>query len=198
MFVIMGAEYKWLVNDFGPQHGVVADRCGRCVFDRSPTHDDVHRIRLRGTLSGDRADPQVGIVKPDDVGGGDIRSADPLARRVPWQPRRSATARDACGDSGTAVSAGSITNPAGEALSADVVPDRALPQLFATRNVHIHATLGAAVRERIHAFNLLHRQQAAQCERNRCIARRTAYHASLAGNRPDSASCVDAGRRPGS
>ena len=27
-------------------------------------------------------------------------------------------------------------------------------------------TLGAAVRERIHAFNLLHRQQAAQCERN--------------------------------
>jgi hypothetical protein len=28
------------------------------------------------------------------------------------------------------------------------------------------ATLGAALRERIHAFNLLHRQQAAQCERN--------------------------------
>jgi hypothetical protein len=65
------------------------------------------------------------------------------------------------------VSAGSITDPTGEALSADVVRDRAFPQFSAGRNVHRStASLGAAVRERIHAFNLLHRQQAAQRERN--------------------------------
>ena len=68
----------------------------------------------RGIPSRDRADPQRGHVGPDDVVVSDIRSAAPLARRVPRQSRRAATAHDACRDSRTAVSAGSNAHSTGE------------------------------------------------------------------------------------
>ena len=167
-FVIAGAEYGRRVDDLGRGRGLVFGRCGRCVFDGSPTHRDVCRIGLWGIPSRDRADPQRGHVQPDDVVGGDIRSADPLARRVPRQPRRAATAHDACRDSGTAMPAGSITDSTGtvcrcaahrgtgvqrwrrvtkprmsrQALRADAVRDRTYPQFLAARHAHIHPHAG--------------------------------------------------------